>query len=605
MVDGMSISFDSNFDLGQNLAMFDRVEVVQGASGLMNGTGNPSAAINLVRKLPTAQPHATVLLETGSWNERKAMVDLAGPLNTAGTLRARVVVDAHNLHGFRDVVSSRKRTYYGVIEADVGSQTTLRLGASQQHNHLRDSLSLLPTAPDGSDLHLPRSTYLGYDWEYWRQHTTTAFAQLEHEWTNGWRLRADTLQVHADLDYLGTYLAGTDFLPGVLLQSLAQYGSQQRETSYALSLRGPWTWAGRQHQLAMGLSHRQGDLTGSGWTIPYAMGFLALDGTHDASRRPAADLLELLKPYTYRYSPSLRPTQTGLWLATQWALHDRLELTLGGRWDRYRHTAEIKDSLLYRTDARKLQHFSPYLGLVWKLNPQHSAYVQTSRIFQPRTERDVDNQVLPATEGRTYGAGLQGQYLDQRLQAGVHLFQVSQRHAPEPIYDQRSDCLSYPGITCYRTSEQVRSHGLTLQVQGHITPSWQLSASYTQVRSRYAQDPAKQGQRFETQLPRHQWQLATVYRVPDSAWRIGGSLYRQSQIASTGLDSLSGYRYTIRQPAYTLVGLMAARQITPQWLLQLNVRNLLDRRYYQRIDAPMFTSYGAPRSWNLSLRYQY
>ena len=125
------------------------------------------------------------------------------------------------------------------------------------------------------------------------------------------------------------------------------------------------------------------------------------------------------------------------------------------------------------------------------------------------------------------------------------------------------------------------------------------------MRSRYAQDPAKQGQRFETQLPRHQWQLATVYRVPDSAWRIGGSLYRQSQIASTGLDSLSGYRYTIRQPAYTLVGLMAARQITPQWLLQLNVRNLLDRRYYQRIDAPMFTSYGAPRSWNLSLRYQY
>lgn len=35
-----------------NLAMFDRVEVVRGATGLVTGAGNPSAAINMVRKRP-------------------------------------------------------------------------------------------------------------------------------------------------------------------------------------------------------------------------------------------------------------------------------------------------------------------------------------------------------------------------------------------------------------------------------------------------------------------------------------------------------------------------------------------------------------------------
>lgn len=147
---------------------------------------------------------------------------------------------------------------------------------------------------------------------------------------------------------------------------------------------------------------------------------------------------------------------------------------------------------------------------------------------------------------------------------------------------------------------------MTLQLQGHITPAWQLSASYTQVHSRYTDDALRQDPRFEPQLPRHQWQLSTIYRLPDSAWRLGASLYGQNATYSTGQDTVTGLRpYRIRQPAYTLVGLMAARQLTPQWQLQLNVNNVLDRRYYQSIETPSFTSYGTPRSWQATLRYQY
>lgn len=54
-------------------------------------------------------------------------------------------------------------------------------------------------------------------------------------------------------------------------------------------------------------------------------------------------------------------------------------------------------------------------------------------------------------------------------------------------------------------------------------------------------------------------------------------------------------------PAY----LMAARQFTPHWLLQLNIHNLLDQRYYQGIEATARTTYGAPRSFMLTLRYQH
>lgn len=600
MLDGMSVSADKNFDLSQSLAFYDRVEVVQGASGLMHGMGNPSAALNLVRKLPTAQPRVELQLRAGSWARREAMVDASGPLNAAGSVRARGVVEADNQHSYMGPMASRKRSYYGVVEADIAAQTTLRLGASQQRNIYRDSLSEIPTAPDGSDLHLPRSTYLGYDWEYWRQHTHTAFAQLEHEWSSGWRLRADWLHLQSELAYLGSYLNGGT--PTAMLQGLGQYDSRQEQSSYAVSLRGPWSFAGRTHQLALGLSHRRGETSGQGWTDPYWNQVNVYAPVH----RPAPDLGQL-PAYTYHYRQELDPTQTGAWLAAQLQLHERLQLTLGGRWDRYRHTGLVADNLripLLRTNQDRLQHFSRYAGLVWEVDAQHSAYVQTSDIFQPRTERDPSGQVLPHTTGRTYGAGLQGRYLDQRLHAGIHLFQATQHQALEQEYLQIA-CPGYPGMPCYRTIDQVRSHGVTLQLQGQITPAWQLSASATWVHSRYSQDALKPGQRYESQLPRQQWQLSTVYRLPDSHWRVGGSLYRQSATENAGLDPLVGYRYQIHQPAYTLVGLMAAHQITPQLQLQLNVHNLFDQRYYRSIEAPMFTAYGPPRSWLLTLRYRY
>src|SRR5260370_18427603 len=38
-----------------NAATLDRVEVVRGATGLLQGAGSPSAAINMVRKRPLAE----------------------------------------------------------------------------------------------------------------------------------------------------------------------------------------------------------------------------------------------------------------------------------------------------------------------------------------------------------------------------------------------------------------------------------------------------------------------------------------------------------------------------------------------------------------------
>jgi outer membrane receptor for ferric coprogen and ferric-rhodotorulic acid len=54
-IDGVGIRLpDGNVSGGIDTAIYDRVEVVRGANGLMAGAGNPSATVNLIRKRPTA-----------------------------------------------------------------------------------------------------------------------------------------------------------------------------------------------------------------------------------------------------------------------------------------------------------------------------------------------------------------------------------------------------------------------------------------------------------------------------------------------------------------------------------------------------------------------
>lgn len=49
-------------------AFYDRVEVVRGATGLLQGVGDPSASVNLVRKRPLREFSLTGSLGAGSWD---------------------------------------------------------------------------------------------------------------------------------------------------------------------------------------------------------------------------------------------------------------------------------------------------------------------------------------------------------------------------------------------------------------------------------------------------------------------------------------------------------------------------------------------------------
>ncbi|KAF1047772.1 TonB-dependent siderophore receptor [Xylophilus sp.] len=92
--DGIPMLRDSGYSAGNtlsDLAIYDRVEVLKGATGLLTGTGDPGATINLIRKKPTRdfQGHATA--GAGRWNNYRGELDVSGALNADGSVRGRAV----------------------------------------------------------------------------------------------------------------------------------------------------------------------------------------------------------------------------------------------------------------------------------------------------------------------------------------------------------------------------------------------------------------------------------------------------------------------------------------------------------------------------------
>ncbi|MCP6423142.1 TonB-dependent siderophore receptor, partial [Klebsiella pneumoniae] len=87
--------------------------------------------------------------------------------NETGTLRGRVVASLNSRDYFYDVASSRTGVLYGVLEYDLSSQTRLTVGATHERLRSTPFFQGLPRYADGADLRLPRSTFLGADWNRW------------------------------------------------------------------------------------------------------------------------------------------------------------------------------------------------------------------------------------------------------------------------------------------------------------------------------------------------------------------------------------------------------------------------------------------------------
>lgn len=594
MYDGLPTSvstYTQDVISAADLAMYDRVEIVRGATGLMQGAGNPAAAINLVRKRPTATPQASISASAGSWDSYRTEVDVSGPLNPQGTLRGRAVAAYQDKDSFQDYVSSDRSVFYGITEADLTDATTLTVGASYQADNKNDNWVGLPDKPGGEDFSFDRDTYYGADWSYWDTKTTQLFSDLEHRFDNGWKTKLAMNKMWGRIHMLGMYNNCYYTTCDTISQGGGKYVYTDDHSSYDAMASGPFQLLGREHELVVGTSYREEAFDGhGGWgDILYSDG----SGTATGFDPDDWDPSSTDKPsYNMRlWGMKTDETQTGTYITSRFNVADPLKVILGARLDWYEMETD--------TDSYKVtRNLTRYAGVIYDLNETYSVYSSYTDIFKPQQVMDASGSLLDPIEGQNYEIGLKGEYLDGALNANVALFQVDQLNRAVDDTSGPSPCPSSPTSTfCSRASGKVRSQGIDFEVTGALTENWQGSASYTYVEAKYKQDAneANEGEYFDPTKPRHLYKVATVYTLPGelNQWRVGGDVLSQSKTENT-----NGFE----QEAYSLVGLMVGYKVSENIDTRVNLNNLFDKTYYSGISFGNL-NYGAPRNAMFSVKW--
>ncbi|ENU38027.1 TonB-dependent siderophore receptor [Acinetobacter johnsonii] len=582
LFDGVPSSSELDIASDPDLSMYDRVELVKGANGLMTGAGNPSIAINMVRKHANAKELTGTLSSSyGSWNAWNSMADISAPLNTDGSVRGRVVVKHESTDAFADLYEKENNLFYSVIDADLTDNTYLSVGASYQELD-RSGIKWggLPAFyNDGSLTDFDRDLTVTSDWTYWNTNTTTAFAQFKQKLFNDITLNVNYDYREIDAETALLYL-WSDSVDKATNSSGGLYPytdtSKTTQNNADVYISAPFTLGGLQQEVLAGFMYNQSELTDRYYGSP------TLDnGTIDFDDFTPSKIIGSINNNVA--NPSNKTTQTGAYLAGKFTLLEPLKLVTGVRVSNWEY--ESADGKGNRKFDNKV---TPYAGLIYDFLEDYSWYASYTGIFKPEDKQSADGQYLDPREGKSYETGLKGEFFDKQLNASMSVFLTQQDNVAE-IIGTIMDGDEVKNI--YGSADGVESKGFEIELDGKLTDKWDMSFGVAHFNAEDAN-----GKKVQTTAARTSANLFTKYTL--DRWSFGGGLNYKSEAYK---DETAG---RITQDAYVLANLMAAYQVDQNIKLQLNVNNLFDEKYYEGLGKNSMV-YGAPRNATLTFRYQF
>ena len=595
MVDGLTISQDSDVVGSSTLAMYDRVEVVRGATGLLEGAGNPSASINLVRKRPTAERQIIVTGTAGRWNNYMGVLDAGGSLNAAGTLRARMVTSLQDADTFTQDYERQRQLYYGILEADLTEDTMLTLGGYYNREKSPGAdWNGLPTRPNGSFYDFDRSVRSSPSWTYWNKVNTNVFGEIKHQLDNDWVINVKGSYLDAKMDMLGASLYRLDPVSDELQYNIGKYDYHHKQTAFDVNAQGTFDLLGRSHELSVGGNYRRNinDDGPGGWPSEFPFQFDPFNW------QQSVDVA--MPEFNYMWERQSKEINYGLYATAKLNVTDPLNVFVGGRLSWYETNTFFRSGTYTEATAFDAEHeFTPYVAATYDLNDVFTVYGSVTSIFKPQNYTGTNGALLNPVSGTNYEAGIKGEFLDGRLNASLAAFQIDQKNLP----DQLPPCDG--GIECYAAAGKVRSRGVEAEVSGLITEDWRVFAGYTYINAKYLEDSTggKAGDRYGRDKPQHLLTLSTVYTLPGdlNRWRVGASGRFQSAIEG----NVNGY-INAKQDAYGLLDLMVAYSPTENTDFRLNVYNVFDKYYYKSVGyTDNANLIGAPRSFTVTGTYKF
>lgn len=209
--------------------------------------------------------------------------------------------------------------------------------------------------------------------------------------------------------------------------------------------------------------------------------------------------------------------------------------------------------------------FEPVAGL--------NTYVSFSQSFNPQNARDINQVPLKPLEGDQYEAGVK--YRTSKALFTGAIYRILQKN--QAVYDQSTAAGDF-----YKTLGKVRHQGVELEATGSLLPGLQLNASYAYLETRILEDvnPANIG-KSEVFKPKHTASLYTAYTLENGGLHgaSAGGGFRYVSAVKTSFDGSPNDGSTKDLPGRFLVDANVG-YATGKWILQMNARNIFNKRYY-------------------------
>lgn len=571
--------------------IYDRVELLRGANGLLQGSGAPGAAINVVRKRPKDEAAVSLSASAGSWDTHRQSIDAGSPLTPDGRLRGRVVLGHEDRDYFYDTAESRKNIVYGILEYDLDPDTVVGIGASVEDIHATPFFGGFPHNSDGSAVNVSRSTFLGADWNRWNSKQTSYFADLTHDFNEDWRLKMAASYVKETNDFVYTFGRGavTPANQGNIASRAYWYDFENQNKGIDINLTGKWQAFGREHELVIGANAndlRTDDLMAGLYSIPGGVNIF------DPVSPPKPTDLELLNTSYTAYTKA-HIKQNGLYGVARYRLLDPLTLVLGARVSNYKsdyQSISYQEGPQNPSGVKETGEVTPYGGLIYALNEQWSAYVSYADIFAPQTDTTADQQAIKPIIGSNYELGLKGELLDGRVNTSFAIFRIEQEN--KAFYD---------GDGFVSATGTVRAKGFDAEISGEVLTDLQLFAGYTYTTTENVKAEEGQGESFNPATPRHMLRLWADYRLPGEWNRL--SLGAGGSVQSKTFNNNFYAPPKIEQGGYAIWNARIGYRFNETFSASINGNNLFDKRYYSTIGWVNADSYfGDPRNYTLTLK---
>ncbi|WP_017346697.1 ferric-rhodotorulic acid/ferric-coprogen receptor FhuE [Pantoea sp. A4] len=585
--DGIPATQSNVWDFGDaslDSSFFNSIEVVRGSTGLMSGSGNPSATVNMLRKHADSREFkGNVSASYGTWDNQRYVADLQAPLTESGNVRGRLIAGYQDQDSWMDRYHKREKFFNGMIDADLTDSTQLSVGYIYQESHTTDpSWGGMPIwYSNGTRVNYSRHFNAAPDWTFSDKEIKQVYATLTQNFANGWQARVNGTYTENVFNTLLMYGYGNpDQETG---EGVVGYGGWNKGTrkvaAFDAYASGPFELFGRQHELMFGAnySRQHSRFFNSSPTETLELG--DFNNWNGNVAYPEWSDWSLYSDDTIR--------QKSVYTAARFSLLDPLHLIAGARYTQYSTngtTANVSKNDL-----------TPYAGLVYDINDTWSAYASYTSIFQPQTERNTSGQYLDPIRGKTYETGLKSDWFNGRLTTSFSVFRTEEQNLGQSL---SNTYVNGSTEVAYRQTKGVVSRGAEFEVNGALTDNWQMTFGA----ARYVAEE-RDGTAVEPDKPRTTLKLFTRYQpsaLPDLT--LGGGINWQSKIWADDAGGPNGLNY-VEQGSYALVNLFGRYQVTKQLSAQVNLNNLFDKTYYSYLDS--YSVYGAPRNVSVSLSYDF